>query len=118
MMYENIAAREVQTDALRAHHRRCQGRFLKGPIPLHAIALAARLPGQALAVYLAIHHRSALTRSDSVTLPKALLDQFGVTRDAKARALYALEEASLATVERPSGRAARITLLVATNVGG
>jgi hypothetical protein len=71
------------------------------------------LPGQALAVYLAIHHRAALTRIDTVTLPKKLLEQFGVSRDAKARALHALEEASLVAVDRKSGRSARIRLLAA-----
>jgi DNA-binding MarR family transcriptional regulator len=118
MLYENIPVREVLTDALRDYERRAKDRFLKGPIPLQLIALAARLPGQALAVYLAIHHRAALTRSDSVTLPKSLIEQFGVSRDAKARALHALEEASLVVVERVNGRSARVTLLAAAKHGG
>jgi 5-methylcytosine-specific restriction protein A len=46
--------REVQTGALRDYEKRTQGQFLKGPISLQPIALAARLPGKALAVYLAI----------------------------------------------------------------
>jgi hypothetical protein len=66
--------------------------------------------GQALAVYLAIHHRAALIRSDVVTLPKGLLEQFGLSRDSKARSLHALENAFLVAVERSKGRAARITL--------
>lgn len=111
MLYQNIPVREVRTDAVQAYDRRAKGRFLKGPIPLRPIALAARLPGQALAVYLAIHHRTALTRSDSVTLPKGLMEQFGVSRDSKARALYALESATLISVERRKGRTARVTLL-------
>jgi hypothetical protein len=110
MLYEHIPVREIQTTALSSHKRRVQGRFLKGPIPLPDIAEAAKLPGQALGVYLAIHHRAALTKSDSVTLPRGLLEQFGVSRDSKARALHALETALLITVKRPSGRTARITL--------
>jgi hypothetical protein len=110
MLYENIPVREVRTDALRAHERRAQGRFLKGPIPLQPIALAAQLPGQALAVYITIHHRAALTRNNSVTLPKGLMEQFGVSRDSKARSLHALENACLISVERRKGRTARITL--------
>ena len=110
MLSENIPVREVLTDALRGYERRAQGRFLKGPIPLQDIALAARLPGQALPVYLAIHHRAALTRNNSVTLPKGLLEQFGISRDSKARSLRALERASLVTVERRKGRTARVTL--------
>jgi hypothetical protein len=95
-------------------------RFLKGPIPLQQIALAARLPGQALAVYLAVHHRVALTRSNSITLPKGLLDQLGISRDSKARSLHLLEAAALIAVERCRGRTARITLRSSTahvNVG-
>jgi hypothetical protein len=112
MLYSDIPVRKVQTDALLAIERRATGRFLKGPIPLRDIAVAAKLPGQALAVYLAIHHRAALTRSNSVTLPKGLLEQSGVSRDAKARALHALQKASLVAVERTSGRSARIELCV------
>ena len=92
-------------------------RFLKGPIPLTALCAASRLPGQALAVFMAIHHRTALTGNSRVTLPKKLLEELGVSRDAKARALHALEAASLIAVERASGRAARIKLLTAAKHG-
>jgi hypothetical protein len=93
-------------------------RFLKGPIPWIAICAAARLPGQALAVFVAVHHRATLTGNASVTLPKNLLAELGVSRDAKARALHALEEASLVAVERGSGRSARIRLLAAAKHRG
>jgi hypothetical protein len=92
-------------------------RFLKGPIPWTGLCAAAKLPGQALAVFMAIHHRVALTGSVAVTLPKNLLADLGVTRDAKARALHALEEISLISVERKSGRTARIQLLPAAEHG-
>jgi hypothetical protein len=55
-------------------------------------------------------HRCDLEGRSTVTLPAALLRQFGVGRDAKARTLRALEDAGLARVERVNGRAARITL--------
>lgn len=90
-------------------------RFLKGPIPWSAVRTAARLPGQALSVFLAVHHRAALTGNTTVTLPKNMLAGLGVGRDAKARALHALEEASLIAVERASGRTARISLLPAND---
>lgn len=85
--------------------------FLKGPIPLSAVALAARLPGKALAVFVAIHHRAALTGKETVTLPKSLLQDLGVSRDAKARCLRMLEHASLVSVARNKGKAATVTLL-------
>jgi hypothetical protein len=102
---------EVETEASRTPARRLAERFLKGPIPLTPLAIAARLPGKALAVYLAIRYRRDLTREPAVTLPSRLLAAFEVDKDCKARALRALEGAGLITVERSDGRAARITLL-------
>jgi hypothetical protein len=107
---DEIAVIEVETEALRARRQRQVGRFLKGPISLSHIALAARLPGAALPVYLAIHHRIALTRAPTVSLPKSLLRELGVAKDAKARALHQLESAGLIHVERRHGRPAVVTL--------
>jgi hypothetical protein len=106
----NATVREIEAGALLAYKQRVQGQFLRGPIPLDTLATASGLPGQALAVLLLIHYRVAVTRSDWVTLPKGLLERFGVSRDSKARALHALEKSSLIAVERGCGRAARVTL--------
>jgi hypothetical protein len=102
---------EVETEALIRARRRLDRRFLKGPIPLRQIATAARLPGQALALLLAVHHQTALTRKAVVTLPKGLLSYLGVSRDAKARSLRALEVAGLLQVERRVGRSARVSIV-------
>jgi hypothetical protein len=107
---QNIEETEVQTDLLRQSKVRRQERFLKGPIPLPNIAAAARLPGQALALFLAVHHQTALTGKASVALPARLLQDLGISRGAKARGLRALEEAGLVTVVRTRGRAAKIQL--------
>jgi hypothetical protein len=101
---------EVETSVSRARTRRT-ARFLKGPIPLQGVAQAACLPGKALAVYLAIHHRCDLEGGSSITLPAALLGQFGVNRNAKARALRHLEQAGLVRVECRAGGAARVSLV-------
>jgi DNA-binding transcriptional ArsR family regulator len=113
-MFDGVIEREIETAFSRRRkfsrqpHR---GEFLKGPIPMAALDTAARLPGKALAVYLAIQHRAALTGGDQVTLPAARLAAMGVSKDAKSRALTALEAADLITLDRASGRAARIRLL-------
>ena len=99
---------EIETAWSRSKRVKINGMFLKGPIPLDQIAKASRLPGQALSVLLAIHHRVALTGNETVTLPKRLLDQLGVSRDSKARSLRLLEMASLVVVERHKGRTARV----------
>jgi len=100
---------EIETTVSRTQSRPT-ARFLKGPVPLVSLAVAACLPGKALAVYLVTRHRCDLEGRSTVTLPATLLQHFGVGRDAKARALWALEDAGLVRVERTNGRAARITL--------
>jgi len=114
MIYES----EIETQWAKAKLTKIEGGFLKGPIALNQIATASQLPGQALGVFLAIHHRSALTRSLTLTLPKGLLQQFGISRDAKARSLHLLEAATLIKVKRNKGRPAQITLLIGSPVKG
>jgi DNA-binding MarR family transcriptional regulator len=77
---------------------------------MREIAVAACLPGHALALFLALHHQTALTGKPVVTLPTKLLRELGVSRDAKARGLKALEHAGLVYVSRSKGKAARIEL--------
>ena len=108
--WEQIQQTEVQTDFLRRSQKHWGERFLKGPILMREIAIAACLPGKALAVFIAIHHQTALTGKSIVTLPAKLLTVLGVGRDAKARSLRALEEAGLVNVVRSRGKAARIEL--------
>jgi hypothetical protein len=106
-----IASREVETTTSLVHQEKMTKRFLRGPIPLIDLALAKKIGGYALTVLVLIHHRVALTKSPSVTLPARLLAEFGISRDTKARALHALQEASLIAVDRHPGKTARVTLL-------
>lgn len=111
MTYQPVlAATEIETRFTRQKSARMKERFLKGPIPLDQIAHAAKLPGKSLSVYLAVHHQTALTRREQVTLPKGLLTQLGVSRDAKARALTELQNAGLIQVERRRGKSSLVTL--------
>lgn len=108
--------REIATDWSNGRERRLRGRFLKGPIPFPQLSAAAKLPGQALSVYLATHHQTSVTGREWVVLPRSLMDQLGVSRDAKARALQQLESASLVQVIRSEGRTARVRLQPLDNV--
>lgn len=116
-IYNNIIVSpiemEIETDVSRQSKVRHKGRFLKGPIPMHLIAKAAKLPGQALALYLAVHHQTSLTGKALVTLPSALLTELGISRDAKARGLRYLQQACLIEIERSSGRSVRVGLTTA-----
>jgi hypothetical protein len=107
---DEIKETEVQTGLIRQSNVRRGKRFLKGPIPLQDIAGAARLPGKALAVFLLIHHQTALTGKPIVILPSKLLGDFGISRSAKARCLSLLENTGLIAVTRSRGKAARIQL--------
>jgi hypothetical protein len=116
MFNQHLAEKEVPTIASQANANRLHGRFLKGPIPMTDITAAARLPGQALSVLLAVHHQTALMRKSWVTLPKGLLTQLGVSRDAKARALHQLEAAVLIRVARAKGKTTRVSIAEDTNI--
>ena len=111
MTYQpKFAATEIETRFTKQKSARMKERFLKGPIPLAQIASAAKLPGKSLTVYITLHHQSAMARRDQVTLPKGLLAQLGVSRDAKARALSALEQAGLVQVEKEKGKGSLVML--------
>src|SRR5689334_1753578 len=90
---------------------RAHSQFLKGPISMPWLEKAARLPGRALHVALALRHQSALKRSQTVTLPNRQLAEFGLDRDAKRRGLAALENARLVIVERKPGRNPIVTIV-------
>ena len=101
---------EVETGLLHRSRIRRAERFLKGPILMREIAAPAKLPGQALALLLAIHHRTALTGKAIVTLPASLLNELGISRDAKARGFKVLEQAGLIEVIRSKGCTAKVRL--------
>jgi hypothetical protein len=84
---DDIKETEVETDLVRQSKIRRGERFLKGPIPLKDIAAAACLPGHALALFLAVHHQTALTGKPVVTLPARLLAELGKA-EAPSRGVY------------------------------
>ena len=88
-------------------------KYLAGPIPLEWLESAGREAGHALHVGIALWHQARLTGTAVVTPPKAFLDGMGVNRWAVGRALEALEQAGLVSVERAAGRKPVVTLLAA-----
>ena len=85
--------------------------FVKGPIPLHWVAHAARLSGKAMQVGVMLWYRCGLTQSLTTTLPTALLQLFDIDRHAVYRALTQLENAGLITVSRYIGRKPIVTIV-------
>jgi hypothetical protein len=88
-----------------------RGRFVRGPIPWHWICRAARLPGAALPVSVALWLLSGIRSTRTVSLGNAIVGELGVKRHAKYRALEGLEAAGLVSVERHPGRNPRVTLI-------
>jgi hypothetical protein len=86
-------------------------RFLKGPVPWPWIETAAKLPGKALAVGLALWRLAGAVKSNAIRLSNAEVEALGIDRNAKSRAIRDLERAGLITVERRPGCAPRVTIL-------
>ena len=109
---KDIPETEVETAWLKGQRHRRASRFLKGPVPLASLQKAAQLPVKALALYLAIRHRADLRRSSEVTLPAGYLVSWGINKDAKRRALAALEGAGLVrVVGRRPGRGVGVAIV-------
>ena len=94
-------------------HHKIRNKFIKGPISLKWISSAARLPGKALHVALALKFLEGLTRSRKISLSNRILVLFGVDRFAKARGLKELEKADLISVARKQGCSPVVTILTA-----
>lgn len=87
-------------------------RFLRGPISWPWLGRAARCPGQALAVGLALWYLAGMKKSKTVRLSTSMLRvDLGVQCDAVRRGLTALESAHLVSVERHVGRKPVVTIL-------
>lgn len=86
-------------------------KFLKGPIPWKWIVLAARQPGKALHVSIALWFWAGISKSRQVKLNNILLKALGVTRYAKHRSLMSLEQAGLISMEQTRGKSPIVTLL-------
>ena len=91
--------------------RFCKGEFVQGPLPLAWLGPAAKLPGKALHVALAICFEQGRRKRPEFRLTSAILGRFGVGRKAAYAGLAALEEAGLVTVQRRQGKNPVIRLL-------
>jgi hypothetical protein len=89
-------------------------KFLKGPIPLDWLCRAAQLPGKSLHVALAIWFLAGLNKSAIVKLNQSVLNELGVDRHSKARALTQLASAKLISMQGAPGCAPVVTVLAIT----
>ena len=109
----DVSETEIETVWAKKQRRNHVSRFLKGPIPLTALQSAALMPGKTLALYLAIRHRADLTSTSTVSLPTRYLNDWGIDKDSKRRAIAALAQTGLIRiVDRRPGHAVRVALVV------
>lgn len=107
-----LKGHRVEVSVARVVRRRIDGdRFLKGPIPLSWLARAAKRPGRALHVGVALWFLAGLARSETVRLSSATLRTLGVDRHAARRALQLLEAEGLVSVVRRPGSNPVVTIL-------
>ena len=78
--------------------------FLKGPIPMAWLNVAARLPGKTLNVGIAIWWLAGMSKTTAFKLTGKSLDQLGVSRDAASDGLKRLEDNGLILVKRSLGQ--------------
>ena len=86
-------------------------KFLKGPIPWEWLTQAAKLPGKAFEVGIALWFLAGVQRKRTVTLSGSALRDLEVSRFAGYRALSALEKTGLVSVQRHPGRNPIVTIL-------
>ena len=85
--------------------------FLKGPIPMAWLNAAAKLPGKALNVGIAIWWLAGMSKTTAFKLTRKALNQLGVSRDAASDGLRRLEENRLILVKRLPGQRSTVEIL-------
>ncbi len=95
----------------RQPRKRRAGWFIKGPISGEWISRAAKLPGKALHIALAIQYARGVF-GEPVVLANDLAERFGVgRRQTVCKALRSLEAAGLIQVDRARGRSPRVVVV-------
>jgi len=86
--------------------------FLRGPIPLDWLSVAAHLPGKTINLALAVWWRHGMSKGKPFKLSQTALKKFNVERDAERAGLARLEQDGLIKVERKPGQRPYIEILL------
>lgn len=85
--------------------------FIKGPISMAWISCAAKLPGKAVQVALALLWLVGMKPQQKVKITRQALELFNVSGDAYRDALARLERAGLIKVSRARGQRALVEIV-------
>jgi hypothetical protein len=102
-----VPAKRVELPSVR---RKRAGRFIP-PIPLAWYQRACQLPGKASVMASVLWYLCRIKKSKTFVLAQSRLNEFGLTRQAKYRALDSLEAAGLISVERRPKKSPIVTIL-------
>lgn len=91
--------------------------FLKGPIPMDWLEIAAALPGKTFHAAMALWRLRGLTKGAPIRFTGAAQKRFSLTRGTAADAIARLEASGLIRVTRHTGRCPVITILPAPKSG-
>jgi len=86
-------------------------RFLAGPIPMKWLAEARKLGVSALWVSVLLWHQRGMRKQTCFSLSNLACEEWGVSADAKCRALRKLEVAGLIALEWSGKQSPTVTLL-------
>lgn len=90
---------------------RINGHFVKGPIPLSWLSIAAALPGKSIHAGLACWYQLGLKKCSPFPMSNTVAGKFGMDKDSKARSLRNLENAGLIRCYRTIGRSVTVEIL-------
>ena len=90
--------------------------FLRGPVPLEWLTVAAKLPGKTINVALALWWRHGMAKGKPFKLTQMALKAMNVERDAERMGLTRLEQAGLIQVERKPGQRPTISMVIHTDI--
>jgi hypothetical protein len=85
--------------------------FIKGPIPMSWLSPAAKLPGKAVHVALALFWLAGMKPQGKVKMTRQAQNLFNVSNDAYRDALPRLEEEGLIKVWRAPGQRAQVEIV-------
>lgn len=111
----DIVAFPVDTPAMarlrRNKTRVRRQRFVKGPISWQEVCVAANAHPRGLELFLALRMQADTARTSTVRPSPGLLEEIGIGRETRRRALAALEQAGLLSIEQTIGRAPMVRLV-------
>lgn len=106
----NLEEKLLETTVTKRIKNKRHAHYL-GAVPWGWLCKAAKCPGKSLHVALVIRHQAKLEKKSVVSLGSRFLNDLGVSKDAKSRAILALEQEGLIKVSQRQGANPIVTII-------